>query len=111
MPNDCLLALTTCPDTDSAAHLARALVEERLAACVTRLPGATSTYHWQDAVQEDAEILLLVKSTQAHLPALRERLTTLHPYEVPEWIVVPIVDGLPAYLDWLRQSLAQGSSD
>lgn len=105
MPSDCLLALTTCPDAGCAAHLASVLVGERLAACVNRLPGAVSTYRWEDKVQEDAEVLLLIKTTVERLPALRERLLALHPYDVPELIAMPIADGLPAYLDWLRQSV------
>ncbi len=103
---DCLLALTTCPDPGSAARIARTLVDERLAACVSRLPGVTSTYRWQGGVEEDAEVLLLVKTTAARLPALRERLAELHPYDVPELIAVPVEDGLPAYLDWLRQAVS-----
>lgn len=109
MPNRCLLALTTCPDASCAAHIASALVGERLAACVSRLPGAVSTYRWEDKVQEDAEVLLLIKTTAARLPALRERLLELHPYDVPELIAMPIKDGLPVYLDWLQQSVAQES--
>jgi len=106
MPNDCLLALTTCPDAGCAAHLASALVDERLAACVSRLPGAVSTYRWQGKVEEETEVLLLIKTTAERLPALRERLLELHPYDVPELIVMPIADGLPVYLDWLRQSVS-----
>ncbi len=102
---DCLLALTTCPDTDSAAAIARTLVDEHLAACVTRLPGAMSTYRWQEKVEDDAEILLLIKTTDTRWPALRERLVELHPYDVPELIALPMADGLPAYLDWVHQSV------
>ncbi len=102
---DYLLALTTCPDTESARRIAHALVDERLAACVNRLLGVTSVYRWQGRTQEDAEILLLMKTTRARLPALRDRLAALHPYAVPELIAVPVTDGLPAYLDWLRQAV------
>ncbi len=102
----CLLALTTCPDADSAARIARALVEERLAACVSRVPGATSVYRWEGRVEEDTEVLLLIKTTGERLPTLRKRLLALHPYDVPELIALPIEDGLPAYLDWLQQSVA-----
>lgn len=104
--SDFLLVLSTCPDTDSAAHIARTLVDERLAACVNRLPGVTSTYRWQDKVEEDVEVLLLIKTTAGQLPALRERLLKLHPYEVPELIAVSIADGLPAYLDWLQRAVS-----
>jgi periplasmic divalent cation tolerance protein len=98
---DALLALCTCPDEATAARIARVLVDERLAACVNRLPGVHSTYRWQGMVQEDAEVLLLIKTTRARLPALRERLPALHPYELPELIAVEVAGGLPAYLDWV----------
>lgn len=101
-----LLALCTCPDSDSAARIARTLVDERLAACVSRLPGATSTYRWEGRVEEDNEVLLLIKTTAERFPVLRERLPALHAYDVPELIAVSIEDGLPAYLDWLRQAVA-----
>jgi periplasmic divalent cation tolerance protein len=104
--SDCLLALCTCPDEASAARVARALVEERLAACVSRVPGLTSTYRWEGRVEEDAEHLLVIKTTTARLPALRERIVALHPYDVPELIALPFADGLPAYLAWLRDSVA-----
>ena len=101
-----LLAFCTCPDEATAARIARALVEERLAACVNRLPGVRSTYRWQGAVQDDAEVLLLVKTTRERLPALRERLPALHPYELPELIAVEVAGGLPAYLDWVAAGVS-----
>lgn len=104
--SDCLLAITTCPDHASAARVARTLVEAHLAACVSRLPGATSTYHWQGKVEEDSEVVLLIKTTTDQMPPLRERLVAVHPYDVPELIALPIDDGLPDYLDWLRRSVA-----
>ncbi len=103
---DALLLLTTCPDGESAAGLARALVSERLAACVSRVPGMVSTYRWEGQVQEEGEILLLVKTTAVALPALRTRLAELHPYDVPELIALEIADGSPAYLDWLRGNVS-----
>jgi periplasmic divalent cation tolerance protein len=104
--SDAMLILCTGPDADSAARIADALVEERLAACVNRLPGVTSVYRWQDAVHEDAEILLLVKSTAARLDALKARLLELHPYDVPEILAIDIADGHGVYLDWLRAAVA-----
>lgn len=106
MPSDCLLVLSTCPDAACATSIAHALVDERLAACVSRVPGATSTYRWQDKVVEDAEVLLLIKTTAEGLPVLRERLVALHPYEVPELVALPIEDGLPAYLAWLQGAVS-----
>lgn len=103
---DVLLAFCSCPDEATAARIARALVEDRLAACVNRLPGVRSTYRWQGAVHDDAEVLLLIKTTRGRLPALRERLPALHPYELPELIAVEVTGGLPAYLDWVAAGSA-----
>lgn len=96
-----LLCLSTCPDAETAARIACALVEEQLAACVNRLPGVHSTYRWQGKVVDDAEVLLVIKTTNERLEALRGRLVELHPYEVPELIAIEVVDGHPAYLDWI----------
>lgn len=101
-----LLCLTTCPDAETAAKIARTLVEERLAACVNRLPGIQSTYSWQGEIHEDAEVLLLIKTTRERFAALRGRLMELHPYEVPELIALDIIDGNPAYLDWIARETA-----
>ena len=101
-----LLCLSTCPDAETATRIARALVEERLAACVNRLPNVNSTYRWQGEIHEDAEVLLLIKTTRERFDTLRERLVELHPYEVPELVAFDIADGLPAYLDWLARETA-----
>ncbi len=101
-----LLALSTCPDAETAAHIARTLVEEKLAACVNRVPGVTSTYRWEGEVQDDAEVLLLIKTTRECFEALRTRLVELHPYSLPELIALDIADGLSAYLDWLAHETA-----
>lgn len=102
MPGAALLCLSTCPDAETAARVAHALVAERLAACVNRLPGVMSTYRWEGRIHDDAEVLLVIKTTREGFDALRERLVELHPYEVPEFIALDIADGLPAYLDWLH---------
>ncbi len=96
-----LLCFSTCPDAETAAKIARTLVEEKLAACVNRLPGVLSTYRWQGEIHEDTEVLLVIKTTRERFDALRARLVDLHPFEVPELVALKIVDGLPAYLDWL----------
>ncbi|WP_312709720.1 divalent-cation tolerance protein CutA [Stenotrophomonas sp.] len=97
-----LLLFTTCPDADSADRIAHALVGEQLAACVTRLGGARSTYRWQGQVTTDAELQLLVKTTASRVDAAIARIVALHPYELPECIAVESRAGLPAYLDWIR---------
>lgn len=95
------LVLSTCPDADTAQRLARALVEERLAACVSALPGVVSTYRWQEGVEQATEVQLLIKTTGDRLAALTARLVELHPYELPEILAVEAAAGLPAYLDWV----------
>ena len=84
-----------------AHELALQLVEDRLCACVNVLPGVVSYYRWQGAVEAGRELLLVAKTTAANLPALRDRIAALHPYEVPAIVAVPIVDGGAAYLEWL----------
>lgn len=106
MPATVLLCYCTCPDAASAQALARALVDERLAACVNRVPGVRSTYRWQGEVIDDGEELLLIKTTAERLPALKARLPQLHPYEVPELVAVPVADGHDTYLDWVRAQIA-----
>lgn len=103
---DALLALTTCPDEAAAGALARALVESGLAACVSRLPLTASVYRWQGKLVEEAEVLLLVKTTRARWPELAARLPGLHPFDVPELLALPVADGLPAYLAWLAEATA-----
>lgn len=98
-----LVVLCTCPDDATAQRIADALVEQRLAACVNRIPGVVSTYRWQDRICRDSEVLLLIKTTANGFDALRERLLALHPYELPEVIAVDITRGSAPYLQWLEQ--------
>ena len=95
------LILSTCPDAGTAQRLARALMEERLAACVSLLPGVVSTYRWQEKVERADEVQLLAKTTADRRDALMARLAELHPYELPEILAVETAAGLPAYLDWV----------
>lgn len=95
------LIFCTCPDAAVAGRIAETLVEERLAACVNLLPGITSIYRWDGAVQRDPEVLLLIKTTSERVATLTDRLRELHPYAIPEIIAVPIIDGLPDYLSWV----------
>lgn len=101
-----LLVHCTVPDADSAARIAHTLVEEGLAACVSQLPGARSTYRWQGAIEQAQEILLLIKTTRAYFDALCERLVALHPYEVPEVIGVEAAEVHAAYAAWVADSVA-----
>ena len=104
--NKHLIVFCSCPDVDSAGRLADTLVEERLAACVTRLPGATSVYRWEGAVQRDTEVLLIIKTTAERLANLTARIEALHPYEVPEVLAVPVAGGAERYLAWLGQTVS-----
>lgn len=103
-PDDIHLLYCTCPDAGVAQDIARDLVASRLAACVNIVPGLRSIYLWDGAIQDDAECLLMIKSQASRIDAISERIRKRHPYELPEVIAVPIVAGLDAYLDWVRDS-------
>jgi periplasmic divalent cation tolerance protein len=98
------LLFCTCPDTATAERIAEALVARRLAACVNILPGLTSIYRWQGAVERSSEELLLIKSTSERYEALEAAVRELHPYELPELIAVEAAAGLPPYLAWVVES-------
>ncbi|MCP3165554.1 divalent-cation tolerance protein CutA [Myxococcus qinghaiensis] len=98
---DAILVLVTAPSADKAAELARTLVEEQLAACGNILPGLRSIYRWEGKVQDDAEALILFKTRAALFDALRARIVSLHPYQVPEVLRVDIADGHAPYLAWI----------
>ena len=101
-----LLVLSTWPTTVSVATLARKVIENRLAACVHCMPQIHSFFHWQGELKQESEQLLLFKTTSDRLSALQDFLGEAHPYELPEIIAIPVVAGLPAYLDWLRNSVS-----
>lgn len=103
-PADVIVVLVTAPDGEVAARLGRALVEERLAACVNIVPQVRSIYWWQGKVSDDTEVLCLIKARRTDYPALRDRITALHPYEVPEIIAVPLAEGNAPYLAWIAAS-------
>jgi periplasmic divalent cation tolerance protein len=98
-----LLVLTNVPDAAIATKIARQLVEQRLAACVNVLPQVQSFYRWQGMIEEAGELTLLIKTTQARYNELEAAIKALHPYDLPEVIAMPIVQGLPHYLDWIVQ--------
>jgi len=100
---DVRIVLSTAGNAEEAARIGRILVDERLAACATLVPGARSIYRWQGAVEEAAETLMLIKTTAAKGEALEARLRELHSYEVPEFLVLTVEGGSQPYLDWLRQ--------
>jgi periplasmic divalent cation tolerance protein len=99
---DVRVAFATAPDEAVALRIARALVEERLAACANLVPGVRSIYRFRGVVEDEREVLLVIKTCADRIEALAERLRALHPYEVPELVVVPTAGGLAPYLDWVR---------
>jgi periplasmic divalent cation tolerance protein len=103
-----LVVLVTTPSTEKAVELARALVSERLAACGNVVPGLRSIYRWKGAVEDDLEALLVLKTTLARFPALRDRVVALHPYEVPEVLALPVAAGSAPYLAWIAESVRPG---
>ena len=101
---DAVIVLTTLGIDADAAALARTLVEERLAACVNVLPAMTSVYRWKGSIESDQERQLIIKTRHTHVAALEQRLRQLHPYEVPEFLVIPASGGSEAYLRWIGES-------
>lgn len=99
------LVLTAVVSPEEAARMGRILVEERLAACVSLIPGAQSIFHWKGAVEESVETLLMIKTGPDQLRALEARLHELHSYETPEFLVLEVDSGSPRYLDWLHACL------
>ncbi|MGB9406357.1 MAG: divalent-cation tolerance protein CutA [Terracidiphilus sp.] len=99
------IVLTTVANTDEAARLAGALVEERLAACATLIPSVHSIYRWQGKVESATETLLLIKTGPEKLAALEVRLRELHSYQTPEFLVLAVDAASQPYLDWLQESL------
>lgn len=102
-----VVILITAPSADSAADIARALVEEGLAACGNVIPAIRSIYRWAGEIHDDAEALLVLKTERRLVPALKDRLPALHPYQVPELLVLPVEDGLAGYLEWVGASLTR----
>lgn len=96
------IVLSTCPDAEAAGRIARALVSERLAACVNILPVMQSVYLWKGRLETAAEQLLVIKSKTRAYRAIEKRILELHPYELPEVVAVPIADGFTDYLAWIN---------
>ena len=103
------VVLVSAPDMDVAERIGRAVVEERLAACASLVPGMTSLYRWDDEVQRAGEVLLIVKTRADAFDALRARIVELHPYEVPEVLHLPVREGHPPYTQWIHEEVRVGS--
>lgn len=98
------IVLTTLPDADTAGKLARQLVEAGLAACVSVLAPCRSVYRWQDGIQHDEEVPLIIKTTPERYAALEDHIRAHHPYQLPEIVALDVERALPAYLDWVARS-------
>jgi periplasmic divalent cation tolerance protein len=105
-----IVVLVTVGSVAEGERLSRALVEERLAACVNRIPAVQSVYRWQGKVEENTEELLVIKTRADLFTALEKRVRELHSYSVPEVIALPIMNGSEAYLKWLGKQVARSSA-
>ena len=103
---DYVVALTTCPVKNSK-DLARKLVETRVCACVNIIPKITSIYHWKDEIVVDSESILIMKTDSVNIKPLWESIRENHPYEVPEFVVLPIQWGSQDYLDWISENITR----
>lgn len=102
---DVRVIYSTAPDVDTAARIARSLVDERLAACGNILPGVRSIYRWQGIVEDEPEVVLILKTRADRVDALTRRLAELHPYDVPDVVALPVDAGHGPYLDWVRENV------
>lgn len=103
-PSEPVVCFSTVDSEKEAKKIARALVEGRLAACVNIVPKLTSVYEWEEKICEETELLLVIKTRQERLTELKAVLEELHPYDVPELIVCPVIDGLKDYLNWVMEN-------
>ncbi|WP_144212423.1 divalent-cation tolerance protein CutA [Shewanella donghaensis] len=99
-----LLVITTCPDNASAKRIASALVEAKVAACVQLIPQIESFYVWDNEVCHSSEVALHIKCMAENYDEIQQIVIQLHPYEVPELIALPITQGLPNYLNWIKET-------
>ena len=104
-----LIVITTVPDENLAVKITESLLQQRLAACVHRLPVGRSTYWWKGALESADEILLIIKSTQEAYAELETTIRRLHSNEVPEIVALPVTAGLPAYLKWINDEVKPAS--
>ncbi|PYK47328.1 MAG: divalent-cation tolerance protein CutA [Verrucomicrobia bacterium] len=104
MAEKILLALSTFPDAETARRISNQLVSERFAACANILSAVESIYRWKEKIETGSETLVLFKLSEDRQSAFQEKLRSLHPYEVPEIITVPVSSGLPDYLHWVHEN-------
>src|SRR5206468_10112503 len=107
MTEKILLALSTFPDRETAQRISNQLVGEKFAACANILPGVESIYRWKEKIESGNETLVFFKVSEDRQPAFQEKLRSLHPYDVPEIIFVPVASGLEEYLQWVSENCGQ----
>lgn len=100
---DVIVVMTTLPDRETAKRLALLLIENGHAACVNILADCTSVYRWQGSIETASEVPLVIKTTASAYQGVEREIRSSHPYAIPEIVSVPVVSGLPAYLDWVAQ--------
>lgn len=105
------VVLISTPGAEAGRRLARALVEERLAACGSVVPAVTSVYRWRGVIEEEEEALVVLKTTSGRVEPLTRRALELHPYEVPEIVALPVAGGNPGYLAWLSEETRPAPPD
>ncbi len=104
MKDNAIIVFCTVPSTEIADIIASKLVKNKLAACCNILPGMKSVYRWKGKIESSNEVLLLIKSTENNFKRLESEVRILHPYEVPEIISVTVQNGLPEYVEWIKQN-------
>lgn len=109
--NDVLLVMCTVPSVDKGKEIARVLVERRLCACVNIVPQLTSIYYWEGKLCEDAEALLLIKTSSERVEALSRVLGEIHPYETPEVLAFEVDSGAESYLSWVKTEMKISKED
>ncbi len=107
MPKDTLVVFCTCPDQTTAEKIADALVDGGLCACANLMPGLTSIYRWQGKRESASEVLMLIKTRANRYAAVEQAILSLHPYELPEIIALPVSAGLPGFLNWVEQCTSE----
>jgi periplasmic divalent cation tolerance protein len=103
------VVFVTVPSRETAMEIGKAILNEKLCACANIIPGVTSLYWWQDKIQEDSEMLMIIKTREDLFESLKNKIVELHPYEVPEVVAMPIINGNEPYLKWIKNVTVQKS--
>ena len=107
---DYIVVLSTAPSVEEARRIAHEVVIDRLAACVNLVTGVVSVYEWENKVQEEPEVLLIMKTRGALARRLTEKIIEIHPYDCPEVVVLPVLDGSKAYFNWIESVTVSGET-